>query len=130
MVHVTNQAETADDVVLRIDVRDQGIGIAPEQQARLFHPFTQADGSTTRKYGGTGLGLSICAQLVKAMAGEIGVESELGSGSRFWFTVRLAMQADVAQTECVPCDDLRGRRVCVVDSQGAQRDVLERYLTN
>jgi two-component system, sensor histidine kinase and response regulator len=130
MVHVINQAETAEDVVLRIDVTDQGIGIAPEQRERLFNPFTQADGSTTRKYGGTGLGLSICAQLVKAMGGEIGVESELGRGSRFWFTVRLPKQADMAQSEFIPCGDLRGRRVCVVDSQGAQRHVLERYLTN
>ena len=130
MVHVINQLETAEDVVLRIDVTDQGIGIAPEQRERLFHPFTQADGSTTRKYGGTGLGLSICAQLVKAMGGEIGVESELGRGSRFWFTVRLAKQADMAQSEFIPCDDIRGHRVCVVDSQGAQRQVLERYLTN
>jgi CheY-like chemotaxis protein len=130
MVTVMSQEGTADAVVLRIEVTDQGIGLTPEQRARLFLPFSQADGSTTRKYGGTGLGLSICAQLVTAMGGKIGVESELGRGSRFWFTVRLAKQPDVAQSEFIPCDDLRGRRVCVVDSQGAQRHILERYLTN
>ncbi len=130
MVTVMSQEGTADAVVLRIEVTDQGIGLTPEQRARLFLPFSQADGSTTRKYGGTGLGLSICAQLVTAMGGKIGVESELGRGSRFWFTVRLAKQPDVAQSEFIPCDDLRGRRVCVVDSQGAQRHILERYLAN
>jgi PAS domain S-box-containing protein len=130
MVTVMTQADIAEEVVLRIEVTDQGIGIAPEQRARLFQPFVQADGSTTRKYGGTGLGLSICAQLVKAMDGEIGVDSEPGTGSRFWFTVRLAKPAHAAEIEFVPCEDMRGRRVCVVDSQGAQRHVLERYLTN
>jgi two-component system sensor histidine kinase/response regulator len=116
--------------VLRIDVTDQGISIEPEKQKQLFQPFTQADGSITRKYGGTGLGLSICSQLVKAMDGEISVESEPGRGSRFWFTVRLAKQARSAQIDFIPCEDIRNCRVCVVDSQGAQRHVLERYLTN
>jgi len=129
-VCVINQAETDGDVVLRIEVTDQGIGIEPEKQKQLFQPFTQADGSITRKYGGTGLGLSICSQLVKVMDGEIGVDSEPGKGSRFWFTVRLAKQARSAQIDFIPCEVIRNCRVCVVDSQGAQRHVLERYLTN
>lgn len=129
-VCVINQAEHDEDVVLRIDVADQGIGIETEKQKQLFQPFTQADGSITRKYGGTGLGLSICSQLVKAMEGEISVESEPGKGSRFWFTVRLAKQARAAQTEFIPCEDISSCRVCIIDSQGAQRHVLERYLTN
>lgn len=129
-VCVINHAETDEAVVLRIDVTDQGIGIAPDEQERLFQPFTQGDGSVTRKYGGTGLGLSICSQLVKAMDGEIGVESEPGRGSRFWFTLRLAKQTRAVQSDFIPCEDIRGLRVCVVDSQGAQRHVLERYLTN
>jgi len=128
-VMVMHQAETADEVLLRIEITDQGIGLTPEQQARLFQPFTQADGSITRKFGGTGLGLSISAQLVKAMGGEIGVESEQGKGSRFWFTVRLAKLAQVELIDSLPPADLRGLRICLVDSQRAPRQVLERDLS-
>ncbi len=77
------------DVSVRVLVEDTGIGVAPEQQRRLFEPFRQADASTTRTFGGTGLGLAICHQLVGALGGELGVRSVLGEGSTFWFTARL-----------------------------------------
>lgn len=90
---VTIQAHAVEEddssVLLRIEVKDQGIGINPEQQARLFQPFTQADESFTRKFGGTGLGLSISKRIAMQMGGDAGVLSEEGSGSTFWFTARI-----------------------------------------
>jgi two-component system sensor histidine kinase/response regulator len=81
-------------VVLAFSVKDTGTGIAPEYLDLLFDPFSQADTSSTRKYEGTGLGLSICKQLVTMMGGDIGVETELGKGSTFFFTVRLRQPPD------------------------------------
>src|SRR5256714_15382176 len=92
-VRVDLVEEGSDGALLRLSVRDTGIGIAPALQATLFEPFTQADASTTRRYGGTGLGLAIAKRLVALMGGEIGVESAVGQGSTFWVTLHLARGA-------------------------------------
>ncbi len=96
-VRVAMIAQDEGGVLLRIAVCDTGIGIAPEARARLFEPFAQADPATARRYGGTGLGLAICKQLVELMGGRIDVESAVGQGSTFWFTLRLPRQVAAAE---------------------------------
>lgn len=113
--------------VLRFDIRDTGIGIAPEAQAHLFQPFSQADSSMARRFGGTGLGLAICKQLVERLGGVIGVESAPGCGSRFWFTLPLE---PVAADATPPGFDFSGRRVLVVDDNATNRLILKHYLTH
>ncbi len=119
-------------VEIRFEVRDTGIGMTEEQRARLFQSFTQADASTTRRYGGTGLGLVISKQLVEMMGGEIGVRSEPGAGSTFWFTVKLEQPHHGHRTSAfLPTSpkadllaNLRWLRVLVVDDNATNRQIL------
>jgi len=114
---------TEDEVLLYFAVRDTGIGVTDEQKGRLFQSFEQADTSTTRKFGGTGLGLAISKRLAEMMGGEVGVDSEFGKGSTFWFTARLAVGTQ-RKRELLPSPDLRGCRVLVVDDNDNARAVL------
>jgi len=120
--------DTDNDVLMRFAVSDTGIGLTQEQISKLFQSFQQADTSTSRKYGGTGLGLAISKNLANLMGGDVGVESEYGKGSTFWFTARLGKGVAKAR-KFMPDPDLRGRRVLVVDDNEMSRIVLSEMLT-
>jgi PAS domain S-box-containing protein len=125
-VHVSAKSMTHDEVVLHVDVSDTGVGIPVEAVGKLFAPFSQADASTTRKYGGTGLGLAICKRLVELMGGAIGVDSTPSRGSRFWFDIKLG-HALSASPAVSPATELRGKRLCIVDDHATNRRILELY---
>ena len=128
VVRVSKERETETNAVLRFEVQDTGIGISPEAQARLFQPFIQADGSSTRKFGGTGLGLAIAKELVELMQGQIGVQSQQGKGSTFWFTAQLEKQASAVKAPERSFRDLFNFQVLVVDDNATNREILRRQI--
>ena len=124
VIRVSVVSETPGAVRLRFTVHDTGIGIPPDKFRRLFEKFSQVDSSTTRNYGGTGLGLAISKQLTDLMGGEIGVQSEAGKGSEFWFTVLLAKQPSHEPAAAPELADLRGAHVLIVDDRPVNREIL------
>ena len=128
LVEVVSLGLDDDKVNVRFSVSDTGIGMSEEQAARLFSPFTQADATTTRRFGGTGLGLAICKNLVELMGGEIGVRSVEGQGSTFWFSLPFPRLAKVRKQVRDVASDLRGMRVMVVDDNATARTVFGEML--
>ncbi len=127
-VHVQLLEQYEETSLIRFEVTDTGIGIPQETQTQLFQPFSQADSSTTRQYGGTGLGLVICKKLVEQMGGEVGLESQPGNGSTFWFTVPLTCQPlPSSPSTKIPQADLRGRRLLCVDNTKANLELMSCY---
>jgi signal transduction histidine kinase/DNA-binding response OmpR family regulator len=126
IVQIKTQEESEDNILLHFTVRDTGVGIGPEKQDTIFEPFSQADSSTTRRYGGTGLGLTICSRLVKMMGGRIWVDSEIGRGSTFHFTVLLPMQKRSSREyEPLDAETLRDLAVLIVDDNGTNLKILQ-----
>jgi PAS domain S-box-containing protein len=129
-IRVTLESDTIETVLLRFSVRDTGIGIPGDKAGLIFDKFSQVDTSTTRQFGGTGLGLAISKQLAEMMGGEIGVESEEGKGSEFWFTVCLEKQPEGTIIETPLSVDLCGVRVLIVDDNATNREILTTQMTS
>ncbi len=128
LVRVKESEKSADRTTLTFSVKDTGIGIAPKYLSRLFKPFSQVDTSSTREYEGTGLGLSICKRLVEMMGGKIWVESELGKGSTFSFTVCFSRQSADQKQKLVPPPDIQHLNVLVVDDCADSRLIMQKML--
>ena len=122
-VGVHKLSDEEDGVRVRFDITDTGIGLSEEQKSHLFKAFTQADASTTRKYGGTGLGLTISKRLIELMEGEIGIESKIGVGSTFFFTAKFGVQGEQRKLSLDP-QDIEGLRILVVDDNANAREIV------
>jgi CheY-like chemotaxis protein len=133
-IQVRPQTIDANGTLLRFSVHDTGIGIPTDKREYIFQSFTQVDASTTRKYGGTGLGLAICRQLVALLGGEIGVVSEVGKGSEFWFTARFRRQAGEPASEPAPPSvvarqrDYGNARILLVDDSRTNQELIHALL--
>jgi CheY-like chemotaxis protein len=127
VVRVQRMQTSTPGVMVRFEVADTGVGLTSDEQARVFSTYAQVDSSTTRKHGGTGLGLAIARMLTQLMGGEIGVESEKGAGSRFWFTA-LFRESEIKASEPQPVGSLAGAAVAIIDDNRTNRVILERYL--
>jgi signal transduction histidine kinase/CheY-like chemotaxis protein/HPt (histidine-containing phosphotransfer) domain-containing protein len=131
VVYVTQESAQKEEALLHFTITDTGIGIAPEHQQKIFESFSQADASTTRRFGGTGLGLTISARLVELMGGRMWVESELGKGSSFHFTIRLGLPKE-PPARMIPRElsNLENLHVLVVDDNDTNRRIMEEMLKN
>lgn len=127
-IHVRLETEDDRRATFRFTVRDTGIGFRQDRAAELFAPFVQGDGSRTRRYGGTGLGLAISKQLVEMVGGQIGVESEEGKGSTFWFTAVFEKQPQPRAPVAEVLPHLEGLRVLVVDDNATNRSLVSKLL--
>ena len=129
-IRASLENETDNEVIIKFKVIDTGIGIPEDRIGSLFDSFTQVDASTTRKYGGTGLGLTISKQLAELMGGQIGVESEAGKGSTFWFTAIFEKQPESKEDTFVVMEDIKDQNILVVDNNATLRRVFSEYLTS
>ncbi|MEM7214931.1 MAG: response regulator [Pseudomonadota bacterium] len=122
------RTDIGDQIELKFSVEDTGIGIPPDECDKIFQKFNQVDTSATRKHEGTGLGLAIASSLVKLMDGEIGVESEIGHGSTFWFTLKLQSHSEQSPVRVIP-GDLTDARVLIIDDNEVNRSILMEQMT-
>ncbi|HEU5081490.1 MAG TPA: response regulator [Opitutaceae bacterium] len=132
ILQVSLESETADEARFLFEIIDTGVGLNAEEQGRLFRPFSQADNSTTRRFGGTGLGLAISKQIVELLDGRCGVRSTVGEGSTFWFTAKFAKHPDVSAVLAADASPpiLRGTKVLLVDDSTTSCRLLDHYISS